>query len=161
MTESSAESQFPEILLVEDNEIDVLFTLNAFKSAKLVNRIQVVRDGAEALQFLRREGKFAEAQRPGIILLDINLPKKSGHEVLSEIRKTPDLASIPIIMLTSSSSVDNVSKAYEHNADLYLIKPILFEDFLRIVGKISDFGCGITFARTKQETPDWLKKRAD
>lgn len=128
-----------EILLVEDNEADVYLTRKAFEKAKLANRLSLATDGVKALAFLRREGNFADAPRPDIVFLDLNLPRKSGYEVLTEIKKDPDLKRIPVIILTSSKSDEDVFKTYDNYANCFISKPVKMEDFEEVIRKVEDF----------------------
>ncbi|GAB2622763.1 response regulator [Emticicia sediminis] len=127
------------ILLVEDNEGDILLTLDAFEEAKINNKISVVRDGNEAIDFLTQSGKYANRELPDLILLDINLPKRNGHEVLSFIKSTDWLRQIPVIILTTSSSESDIEKAYKNFVSCYITKPIEVNDFLIAISKIEDF----------------------
>ena len=128
-----------EILLVEDNPGDVELTREALEDAKVANRLNVVDDGAEAVDFLFRRGKFSEAPRPDIILLDLNLPKKDGREVLSEVKADADLAQIPVVVLTTSQAEEDILRAYQLHANCYITKPVDFNQFLRIVATIEEF----------------------
>jgi len=132
-----------EILLVEDNPGDVRLTREALKEGKILNHVSVAGDGVEALSFLRREGKYAAAARPDVILLDLNLPKKTGHEVLAEIKHEPDLKRIPVVILTTSVADQDILKAYDHHANCYINKPVDLEQFMRVVRSIEDFWCTI------------------
>ncbi|WP_034386416.1 response regulator [Deinococcus sp. YIM 77859] len=134
-----------EILLVEDSEPDVLLTQEAFADARVPNRLHVVRDGVEALRFLHREGEYAQAPRPDVILLDINMPRKNGLEVLAEIKGNPALATIPVVMLTTSQSEDDVRGSYTRHANGYVVKPVGFENFLSAIRAFEDFW--MTFVR--------------
>ena len=127
------------ILLVEDNEGDVVLTLDAFEESKILTNISVTKNGEEALDFLFKRGKHQNAQRPDLILLDINLPIYNGHEVLQEIKTDPNLKRIPVIMLTTSSSRKDIDQAYEHHANSYITKPMEMEDFLKAIIKIEEF----------------------
>jgi CheY-like chemotaxis protein len=122
-----------EILLVEDNEDDIVLEQEALADAKLVNLMCVVRDGEEAMAYLRRQGKYHNAQVPGLILLDINMPKKNGFEVLNEIKADPALMHIPIVMLTTSDSEADVVKSYAKGACSYITKPMDFDKFRDVV----------------------------
>jgi CheY-like chemotaxis protein len=122
-------SQPMEILLVEDNEDDILLEREALAEAQLVNLMHVVRDGEEAMAFLRREGKYHNAQRPGLILLDINMPKKNGFEVLNEIKADPALKHMPVVMLTTSDSEADIVKSYAKGACSFITKPMDFDKF--------------------------------
>ncbi|MCP2014306.1 CheY-like chemotaxis protein [Deinococcus sp. HSC-46F16] len=134
-----------EILLVEDSEPDVLLTQEAFEGARVPNRVHVVRDGVEALSFLRREGEHASAPRPDVILMDINMPRKNGLEVLGEIKADPGLATIPVVMLTTSQSDDDVRGSYARHASGYVVKPVGFENFLQAIRAFEEFW--MTFVR--------------
>jgi CheY-like chemotaxis protein len=128
-----------EILLVEDNPGDVRLTREALKDSKLNNNLHVVNDGLEALAFLRKEGKYINAPRPDLILLDLNLPKKNGRDVLTEIKEDPDLKRIPVVILTTSSAEEDIIKSYNSHANCYITKPVDFEQFIKVVKKIEDF----------------------
>jgi chemotaxis family two-component system response regulator Rcp1 len=128
-----------EILLVEDNPGDVDLTKEALERAKVANRLQVVEDGAEALDFLFRRGPYAAASRPDIILLDLNLPRKDGREVLAEIKADPELADIPVVVLTTSQADEDIIRAYRLHANCYITKPVDFNQFLRIIETIEEF----------------------
>lgn len=128
-----------EILLVEDNPADVRLTEEALREGKVRNRLNVARDGVEALAFLRREGAFSEAPRPDLILLDLNLPKKDGREVLSEIKRDARLMRIPVVVLTTSSAEVDILKSYELHANCYITKPVDLEQFVQVVKSIDDF----------------------
>ncbi|HUT32973.1 MAG TPA: response regulator [Planctomycetota bacterium] len=128
-----------EILLVEDNPGDVRLTREAFRTAKVSNRLHVASDGEEAMAFLRRQGRFAAAPRPDLILLDLNLPRKDGKEVLAEIKADPALRSIPVVVLTVSAEEEDVLRAYHLNANCYIAKPVEFAQFLRVVRSIESF----------------------
>ncbi len=128
-----------EILLVEDNEGDIVLTLEAFEESKIKTRIHVARNGQEALDFLFRQGAHSQAVRPDLVLLDINLPVYSGHDVLMRIKEAPELKKIPVIMLTTSSSRLDVNRAYEHHVNSFVTKPLDMEGFLTAVLKIEEF----------------------
>ena len=128
-----------EILLVEDNPGDVLLTQEAFREGRLAHRLSTVGDGEEAMQFLRKEGRYAQAPRPDVILLDLNLPKKDGRELLAEIKDDPSLRYIPIIVLTTSEAEQDVWKAYKLHANCYLTKPIHVDEFIRKIRSVEDF----------------------
>lgn len=128
-----------EVLLVEDSPGDVRLTREAFKDAKVHINLQVVSDGAEAMAFLGREGKYAEAPRPDLILLDLNLPKKDGREVLAELKESPALKSIPVVILTTSASETDIQGSYQHHANCYITKPVGLEGFLKVVRSIDGF----------------------
>ena len=128
-----------EILLVEDNAGDVDLTREALKNGKLCNTLHVVRDGEAAMAFLRRKGKYADAPRPDLVLLDLNLPKKDGREVLGEIKSDEDLKCIPVVILTISKSEEDIFKSYNLHANCYITKPIDLNQFIRVVQAIEDF----------------------
>jgi two-component system, chemotaxis family, response regulator Rcp1 len=132
-----------EILLVEDNPGDAELTREALNSAKVSNRLTVVDDGAEAVDYLLRKGKFVNAPRPDIILLDLNLPKKDGREVLSEIKADKDLSDIPVVVLTTSQAEEDILRAYQLHANCYITKPVDFSNFLRVVSTIEAFWLSI------------------
>lgn len=128
-----------EVLLVEDDPGDVLMTREAFEEHKVRNNLSVVSDGADALAFVRREGEFSDAPRPDLILLDLNLPKRDGREVLSEIKNDPDLREIPIVVLTTSSAEADILSSYRLHANAYVTKPVDFERFISVVKQIDEF----------------------
>lgn len=128
-----------EILLVEDNPGDVRLTVEAFREGKVLNRLSVVGDGVEALAFLRREGRYADAPHPDLILLDLNLPKKDGREVLAEIKTDEHLRRIPVVVLTVSKAEEDILKSYNLNANCYISKPVDLDEFLTVVKSIEDF----------------------
>ena len=128
-----------EILLVEDNPGDVRLTQEALKEGKVYNNLHWAKDGVEALEFLQREGKYADAPRPDIILLDLNLPKKDGREVLAVIKKDDHLKHIPVVVLTTSKADEDVLKSYELHANCYVTKPVDLEKFIVVVQSIDRF----------------------
>jgi two-component system, chemotaxis family, response regulator Rcp1 len=128
-----------QVLLVEDNPGDVRLTKEALKEGKLLNQLTVVGDGVEALSFLRKEGKYADAIQPELILLDLNLPKKDGREVLAEIKADPKLRRIPVVVLTTSSAEEDILKIYDLHANCYITKPVDLEQFMGVVKSIEDF----------------------
>jgi chemotaxis family two-component system response regulator Rcp1 len=128
-----------DVLLVEDNPGDARLALEALRQAKVRNRLFRVEDGEEALAFLRRTGAHADAPRPDLILLDLNLPKKDGREVLAEIKKDDDLKRIPVVVLTISKEEEDVLRSYNLHANCYITKPIDFEQFMKVVRSIEDF----------------------
>jgi len=128
-----------QILLVEDNEGDILLTLEAFKEIKIKNNIEVVKDGEEAIEFLKRRGQYAESLMPNLILLDINMPKLNGIEVLDFIKNDEQLKKIPVVMLTTSSSESDISACYEKSANCFITKPLDFGKFLNVVQAIESF----------------------
>ncbi len=128
-----------EILLVEDNPGDVRLTVEALKESKLLNTLHTVEDGIESLAFLRHQGKFKKKPRPDLILLDLNLPKKDGREVLEEIKKDKDLKSIPVVILTTSRADEDIIKTYNLYANCYVNKPVDMDQFIKVVKSIGDF----------------------
>jgi CheY-like chemotaxis protein len=128
-----------EILLVEDNPGDVRLTQETLKDAKVLNRVSVVADGVAALAFLRRQGSYAQAVRPDIILLDLNLPKKDGREVLAEVKADPHLRRIPVVVLTTSAAEKDILKSYDLHANCYITKPVGMDQFAQVVNTIEDF----------------------
>jgi chemotaxis family two-component system response regulator Rcp1 len=128
-----------EILLVEDNPGDVRLTREALKEGKVYNNLHWAKDGVEALEFLRRQGKHAEAPRPDIILLDLNLPKKDGREVLAVIKTDGELKHIPVVVLTTSKAEEDVLKSYALHANCYVTKPVDLEKFIQVVQSIDRF----------------------
>ena len=131
------------ILLVEDNEGDILLTLEALKEVRIGNEVDVVKDGDKALQFLKKEGEFKDANTPDLILLDINLPRTDGFEVLAVIKKDERLSVIPVIMLTTSDSEKDILESYQHHANCYITKPVNFENFMNVIQTIKDFWINI------------------
>lgn len=128
-----------EILLVEDNPGDVRLTREALKDGKIVNNLHVAEDGVDALAFLRREGKYHNAVRPELILLDLNLPKKDGREVLAEIKADKELKRIPVVILTSSAAEQDIVKSYNLHANCYVTKPVDLDQFINVVKSIEHF----------------------
>ena len=128
-----------QILLVEDNPGDVRLTEEAFKQGRIENDLHVVSDGDEALEFLYRRGEYADATRPDLILLDLNLPRKNGEDVLEELKADPELRSIPVIVLTSSRAEEDVIRSYELHANAYLTKPVDPDDFIETVRAFEKF----------------------
>jgi two-component system, chemotaxis family, response regulator Rcp1 len=127
------------ILLVEDNEGDIVLTLKALKEADIHNKIDVVKDGEKAVQYLKKEGTFTDAETPGLILLDINLPKLNGKEVLNMIKTDDKLKRIPVLMLTTSNSEDDIVDSYNHYANCYITKPNNFFEFIEVSESIKRF----------------------
>jgi CheY-like chemotaxis protein len=127
------------ILMVEDDEGDVRLTREALRDCKVSNVLHVVYDGESALAFLRREPPYGDAPRPDLVLLDLNLPRMNGHEVLAEIRADPRLHTIPVTVLTTSSSDEDVLRSYELHANAYVTKPVGLDEFLHVVREIEDF----------------------
>lgn len=128
-----------EILLVEDNPADVRLTTEALKEEKVYNNLHVVTDGVEAMAFLRREGKYAKAVRPDLILLDLNLPKKDGREVLKEIKNDDSLKIIPVVILTVSRSEEDIFKSYNLHANCYISKPVDLSQFIKVIRSVQEF----------------------
>ena len=128
-----------EVLLVEDDEGDVLMTREALAEGKVINRLNVVNDGVEAVEYLRRDGKYAEASRPDLILLDLNLPKKDGRQVLEEVKADDSLRRIPVIVLTTSAADEDVLRSYDLHANAYVTKPVDFDRFVEVIRQIDDF----------------------
>lgn len=133
-------TEYPvEILLVEDNPGDVLLTKKAFQASKLLNRLHVVNDGEAALQFLRREPPYEDAVRPDLVLLDINLPKVSGPEVLKAAKADPDLRAIPVVMLTSSERDSDIRQAYDDHVNSYITKPPSFAALMDVIRNVENY----------------------
>ncbi len=128
-----------DVLLVEDDDGDVLMTKEAFEYHKIRNRLHVVNDGEQALQFLRREGEYADAPRPGLVLLDLNLPRVDGREVLAELKDDPELRVIPVVVLTTSEAEEDIVRSYRLHANAYVSKPVDFDRFIEVVRHIDDF----------------------
>ena len=128
-----------DILMVEDNPGDARLTEEALRESKLINRLYHARDGVEALEFVRRQGRFAGAPRPGLILLDLNLPRKDGREVLAELKSDAALKTIPVVVLTTSQAEQDIVQSYELHANCYLSKPVDLDKFLDLVHRLEDF----------------------
>ncbi|MFC6882337.1 MULTISPECIES: response regulator [Actinomadura] len=128
-----------EVLLVEDDPGDELMTREAFDENKVGNVLHVVRDGLEALEYLHRRGEYADAKRPDLILLDLNLPRYDGRQVLEEIKNDEELATIPVVVLTTSSAEEDILRSYRLHANAYVTKPVDFEQFIAAVQQIDDF----------------------
>jgi len=128
-----------EILLAEDNPGDVRLTRKALEKGKVLNELHVVNDGVEALQFLRQEGEFADAPRPDLLLLDLNMPRKDGRAVLEAMSEDDSLRRIPVVVLTSSEAEEDIVDSYDRHANAYLTKPVDFDGFVDIVSRIEDF----------------------
>ena len=138
MTELAAR-EIVDVLLVEDDEGDVLMTREAFEHHKIQNRLHVVGDGKQALEFLRKAGRYADAPRPGLILLDVNLPRLSGLEVLAELKQDDKLLTIPVIMLTTSQAEQDILRSYSLHANAYISKPVGFQPFIDAIRQIDTF----------------------
>ncbi len=141
-----------EILLVEDSPTDVLLAQEALEHSKIVNVLHVVKDGVEAMAFLRKEGKYKDEPRPDLILLDLNLPKKDGREVLAEIKTEETLKRIPVVVLTTSKSEADVMKAYGLHANCYIVKPVNFEQFAEVVRSVENFWFSVVTLAGEQLT---------
>ena len=136
---NAEQSKAVEILLVEDNPGDVRLTRETLRDSKVLNALHVVQDGEQALAFLRREGPYEDQPRPDVILLDLNLPRKDGREVLAEIKADPGLRSIPVVVLTSSDAEQDIAKSYSLHANCYLTKPVDLARFAELVRMLEDF----------------------
>ena len=128
-----------EVLLVEDDPGDVLMTREAFADYKIANRLTVVTNGEDAIAYMRKEGQFADATTPDLVLLDLNLPRRDGREVLLEIKGDPDLRRVPVVVLTTSDAEEDIAAAYDRHANAYVRKPVDFEQFVLAVRAIDDF----------------------
>jgi two-component system response regulator len=128
-----------DILLVEDSPTDILLTEEALEHSKVLNNLHIVEDGVEAMAFLRREGKYADAPRPDLVLLDLNLPRKDGREVLTEMKEDEHLRQIPVVVLTTSRAEEDVARAYAAHANCYIAKPVDFNQFTEVVRTIENF----------------------
>lgn len=137
--EKRIEGKPVDILLVEDNPGDVRLTKEALRDAKVLNEIYVARDGVEAMEFLRREGAFAQAPFPDLILLDLNLPRKDGREVLAEVKKDPKLKRIPVVVLTTSKADEDIVRSYNLHANAYITKPVDLNRFAEIIHALEEF----------------------
>jgi len=138
-----------EILLAEDNPGDVKLTRKAFENGNVLNNLHVVEDGVEAMKFLRQEGEYTDEPRPDLVLLDLNMPRKDGKEVLEDVKSDPELRRIPVVVLTSSSAEEDVVKSYDLHANAYLTKPVDFGGFIDVVERIEDFW--LTVVKTPSE----------
>jgi chemotaxis family two-component system response regulator Rcp1 len=138
MNRASTQRQI-EILLVEDNPADIELTMEALKEGKVANRLHVAEDGIEALAYLRRENKYKESVRPDLILLDLNLPRKDGREVLQEIKSDARFNTIPVVVLTTSEAEEDIVRTYELHANCYITKPVDLPQLLRVVKAIDEF----------------------
>lgn len=145
-----------EILLAEDSPGDVRLTQEAFKRGRVLNNMNIVSDGEDAMAFLHQEGKYANTPRPDIILLDLNMPRKDGREVLAEIKADNNLKYIPVVILTTSKSEEDVLRSYSNHANCYITKPINIDEFFKIVNSIEDFWFNIV--RLPKEGVKWTKK---
>jgi CheY-like chemotaxis protein len=134
-----AQARTVNVLLVEDDPGDVLMTREAFEHHKIRNQLHVVNDGEQAMQFLRRTGEYASAPRPGLILLDLNLPRRDGLEVLAELKGDPELRVIPVVILTTSQADEDILRSYALHANAYVSKPVDFERFMDVIRQIDNF----------------------
>jgi CheY-like chemotaxis protein len=134
-----AQARVVNVLLVEDDPGDVLMTREAFEHHKIRNQLHVVNDGEQAMQFLRQLGEYADAPRPGLILLDLNLPRRDGLEVLAELKADPGLRVIPVVILTTSQADEDILRSYALHANAYVSKPVDFERFMDVIRRIDDF----------------------
>jgi chemotaxis family two-component system response regulator Rcp1 len=139
-----------DILLVEDSPGDIRLAQEALKESKIRNKLFVVEDGVEAMAFLRQQGKYAEVPRPDLILLDLNLPRKSGREVLAEIKSDEELKRIPVVVLTVSRAEEDILRSYDHHANCYITKPLDFSQFMEITKSIEQFWLTIVMLPPKQ-----------
>ncbi|MCW6005029.1 response regulator [Micromonospora sp. CPCC 205371] len=139
MTAPTGDTSPIEVLLVEDDPGDVLMTQEAFEEHKLRNRLTVVSDGVEALAYLRREGQYADAVTPDLILLDLNLPRRDGRQVLAEIKEDEQLGKIPVVVLTTSQADEDILRSYQLHANAYVTKPVDFDRFISVVRQIDEF----------------------
>ena len=138
------QNQPVQILLVEDNEDDVIMTMESFEEVNLTNVVNVVQDGEEAMAYLRREGKYKDALQPGLVLLDINMPKKNGFEVLQEMKADPTLRHIPVIILTTSDREEDIVKSYANGACSFIPKPVGFDNFIKVAKQFSLYWALVT-----------------
>ncbi|PMS37034.1 response regulator receiver domain-containing protein [Trinickia symbiotica] len=138
-----AKGNLTDILLVEDSPTDVMMTREALEDYKVLNPLHVVEDGVTAMEYLRRQGIYATARRPGMIILDLNLPRKSGREVLEELKADPELGTIPVVILTTSKAEEDVIRSYGLHANCYINKPVDFSKFTEVVRSINDFWLGV------------------
>lgn len=128
-----------EILLIEDNPGDIRLTVEALNESKIINNLNIVMDGEEALNYLKKKGKFSGRKRPELILLDLNLPKKDGREILAEIKADENLKLIPVVILTTSEAEEDILKTYQLHANCYITKPVNIDQFIKVVQTIGDF----------------------
>jgi CheY-like chemotaxis protein len=139
MSDNTRQLQVVDVLLVEDDEGDVLMTREAFEYYKIRNTLHVARDGEKALQFVRQLGEYADAPRPGLILMDLNLPRRDGLEVLAELKEDPSLRLIPVVILTTSQAEEDILRSYALHANAYVSKPVDFERFIDVIRQIDSF----------------------
>jgi CheY-like chemotaxis protein len=143
MSDRRTPARLAQILLVEDSPADVELTRQALADAKVANHVHVVEDGEVAMSFLRREGRYADAPVPDLILLDLNLPRKDGREVLAEIKADPRLKTIPVVVLTTSAADEDILAAYAHHVNSYIRKPVRLSEFVKVVDSIDDYWLAI------------------
>lgn len=149
-----ARARLVRILLVEDSPADVELARQALAEAKVANEVHVIRDGEAAMEFLRREGAYADAPRPDLVLLDLNLPKKDGREVLVEVKRDPELCVIPVVVLTTSAADEDVLHAYQEHVNSYIRKPVRLIDFIDVIRKIDEYWLGIvSLPRLGRQSP--------
>jgi CheY-like chemotaxis protein len=139
MTSRTPAHKTVDVLLIEDNEADADLVKEAIAGGKIITNLHVARDGVEAMAFLRKTGRYARMPRPDLILLDLNLPKKDGREVLREVKEDPDLSLIPVVVLSTSAADEDVLRSYRLHANCYIAKPVDFESFTKIVNELKDF----------------------
>jgi CheY-like chemotaxis protein len=139
MTDINRQGEPVEILLAEDNPGDAKLTRKALEQGKVINNLHVVTDGVEAMAYLRQEGEYADRPRPDLVLLDLNMPRKDGREVLQDIKSDDDLRRIPVVVMTSSEAEEDIVQSYDLHANAYVTKPIDFDGFLDVVGSLEDF----------------------
>lgn len=139
MSEMIKQQQMVDVLLVEDDPGDVLMTREAFEDYKIANRLSVVSDGVSALEFVRKQGEYADAPTPDLILLDLNLPRMDGREVLAALKEDPELRSIPVVVLTTSEAEEDILRSYSLYANAYVTKPVDFDRFINVVRSIDEF----------------------
>lgn len=138
-----------EVLLVDDDEADVKLTLRALQNNRVINNIHVTRDGVEAMQFLKRMGDYSDAVRPDLILLDLNMPRKDGREVLREIKSDPRLSRIPVVVLTTSAAEEDIDRSYSEHANSYVTKPVDMEQFKRAIMSVNEYWFAVVALPTK------------
>jgi len=139
MTDIDTQGEPVEILLAEDNPGDAKLTRKALEQGKVINNLHVVTDGVDAMAYLRQEGEYADRPRPDLVLLDLNMPRKDGREVLQDIESDDDLRRIPVVVMTSSEAEEDIVQSYDLHANAYVTKPIDFDGFLDVVGSLEDF----------------------
>ncbi len=153
MTESERQIRPIDILLVEDSPADVRLTREALKEARVLNTLHVVQDGMAALAFLRREGQYAGSPRPALVLLDLNLPKMDGREVLAKIKQDESLKRIPVVVLTTSRAEEDIIRSYDLHANAYITKPVDLAQFLNVVRSFEEFWLAVVTLPPNQERP--------